>query len=81
MRAVRRAVDVPIVASGGAGRREHFADAFAAGADAALAASLFHYGELRIGELKAWLAGRGIPVRPPPELPWPDPERGGEDDG
>jgi cyclase len=64
-RAVREAVGVPVIASGGAGCADHFADVFAlAGADAALAASLFHYGELDIGELKADLAARGIPVRP-----------------
>ncbi len=64
VRAVRCAVDVPVIASGGAGRAQDFADAFAAGADAALAASLFHFGELDIGALKADLARRGVPVRP-----------------
>jgi len=64
VRAVRSAVDVPVIASGGAGRAQDFADAFAAGADAALAASLFHFGELDIGALKADLARRGVPVRP-----------------
>ncbi len=64
-RAVREAVDVPVIASGGAGRAADFADVFElAGADAALAASLFHFGELDIGELKAELAQRGIPIRP-----------------
>jgi len=64
-RAVRDAVDVPVIASGGAGSASDFADVFMlAGADAALAASLFHYGELDIGALKADLAARGIPVRP-----------------
>jgi cyclase len=64
-RAVREAVGVPVIASGGAGTIDDFADVFAlAGADAALAASLFHYGELDIGELKAALAARGIPIRP-----------------
>jgi len=63
--AVRNAVEVPLIASGGAGTIEHFADVFEiAGADAALAASLFHYGELDIGVLKAALAERGIPIRP-----------------
>jgi cyclase len=63
--AVRAAVDVPVIASGGAGTIEHFAEVFErAGADAALAASLFHYGELDIGVLKAALAERGIPIRP-----------------
>jgi cyclase len=64
-RAVRAAVDVPVIASGGAGRASDFADVFLeGGADAALAASLFHYGELDIGALKLDLAERGIPVRP-----------------
>jgi cyclase len=63
-RAVRDAVEVPVIASGGAGTPAHFAEAFAAGADAALAASLFHFGELDIGALKAELAARGIPIRP-----------------
>jgi imidazole glycerol-phosphate synthase subunit HisF len=64
-RAVREAVEVPVIASGGAGTAAHFAEVFEeAGADAALAASLFHYGELDIGGLKAELAARGIPIRP-----------------
>jgi cyclase len=64
-RAVRAAVAVPVIASGGAGNANDFSDVFLlAGADAALAASLFHYGELDIGELKADLAARGIPIRP-----------------
>ena len=63
--AVRDAVEVPVIASGGAGTAAHFAEVFEkAGADAALAASLFHYGELDIGGLKADLAARGIPIRP-----------------
>jgi cyclase len=61
--AVRRAVTIPVVASGGAGRLEHFPPAVAAGADAVLAASVFHFGTLRIGEVKAALAGAGHPVR------------------
>lgn len=65
--AVAGAVRVPVVASGGAGRREDFLEAFEAGADAALAASLFHFGELGIPELKAWLAERGVPIRPASE--------------
>lgn len=57
-------VSIPVIASGGAGTKEHFYDALTAGgADAALAASLFHYKELEIGELKDYLAGRGISVR------------------
>ncbi len=50
---VREAVDVPVIASGGAGRVEDFAPAVEAGADAVLAASVFHYGQLTIGEVKA----------------------------
>ena len=62
--AVAEAVSVPIIASGGAGTPEDFYDALTAGrADAALAASLFHYRELTIGEVKEHLASRGIPVR------------------
>lgn len=62
--AVAAAVPVPVIASGGAGTMEHFYDALTVGkADAALAASLFHYKELEIKELKDYLAGRGIPVR------------------
>ncbi len=64
VRAVREAVEVPVIASGGAGSAQDFADAFDVGADAALAASLFHFGELDIGRLKEELAGRGIPIRP-----------------
>ena len=57
-------VSVPVIASGGAGTKEHFYDALTKGkADAALAASLFHYKELEIRELKEYLAGRGIAVR------------------
>lgn len=63
-KAVADAVNVPVIASGGAGSPEHFARAFASGADAALAASLFHYRELNIRDLKSYLAGAGIPVRP-----------------
>ena len=61
--AVRAVVGVPIVASGGAGAVEHFAPAVAAGADAVLAASVFHFGQLRIGEVKDGLRAAGIPVR------------------
>ena len=68
-RAIHDAVDVPIVASGGAGTIEHFVEVFdVARADAALAASLFHFGELDIAALKADLAARGIPVRPHVEM-------------
>jgi len=63
--AVRRATRVPVIASGGAGSVDDFADVFErAGADAALAASLFHFGEVAIPALKAALAERGIPMRP-----------------
>ncbi len=62
--AVSRAVHIPVVASGGAGHPEHLADAILQGhADAALAASIFHYGEFTIRETKQILAARGIPVR------------------
>lgn len=64
--AVCEAVDVPVIASGGAGSPDHFASAFEAGASAALAASLFHFGELRIRELKRRLRARGVDVRPVP---------------
>lgn len=63
-RAVADAVSIPVIASGGAGRIEHFADALTDGhADAALAASLFHFGELTIGQVKEYLASQGIAVR------------------
>ncbi|NJE04763.1 imidazole glycerol phosphate synthase subunit HisF [Thermococcus sp. M36] len=62
-RAVAEAVDIPVIASGGAGKPEHFYEAFKARAEAALAASIFHYGEYTVGELKEYLAERGIPVR------------------
>jgi cyclase len=62
--AVSRAVSIPVVASGGAGRPEHLADAVQIGkADAALAASIFHFGEYTIQETKRLMASRGIPVR------------------
>ena len=63
-RAVADAVSIPVIASGGAGTMEHFYDALSeGGADAALAASLFHYKELEIGALKGYLSGRGVPMR------------------
>ena len=63
-RAVAQAVSIPVIASGGAGTKEHFYDALTEGkADAVLAASLFHYKELEIRELKEYLAGRGVSVR------------------
>ncbi len=63
LRAVCAAVNIPVVASGGAGSPEHLRRAFEAGADAALAASIFHYNEYTIPETKAYLARHGVPVR------------------
>jgi cyclase len=63
-RAVADAVDVPVIASGGVGSLEHLADGITkGGADAVLAASIFHYGQHTVGEAKALMAARGIPVR------------------
>lgn len=62
-RIIANSVNVPVIASGGAGTMEHFYEAFEAGAEAALAASLFHYKELEINELKEYLRKKGIPVR------------------
>lgn len=63
-RAVSENAGIPVIASGGAGTMEHFYDAFTEGkADAVLAASLFHFGEITIPDLKKYLEGRGIPVR------------------
>ena len=61
--AVRERASVPLIASGGAGRVEHFVEAVEAGADAVLAASVFHFGELTIGEVKAALRAAGHEVR------------------
>ena len=63
IRAVRAAVTVPVIASGGAGTLAHFPPAVEAGADAVLAASVFHFGELRIAEVKETLRAAGQPVR------------------
>jgi cyclase len=63
IRRVRAAVSVPVIASGGAGRVEHFAPAVAAGADAVLAASVFHFRELTVGEVKDALRAAGVTVR------------------
>jgi imidazole glycerol-phosphate synthase subunit HisF len=63
LRLVRAAVTVPVIASGGAGKVGDFAPAVAAGADAVLAASVFHFGRLRIGAVKDALRGAGYPVR------------------
>lgn len=62
-RAVSEAVDVPVIASGGAGELHHLVEAFEAGADAVLCASIFHYGRHTVAEAKAHLAAAGIPVR------------------
>ncbi len=63
-RLISENVSIPVIASGGAGAKEHFYDALTEGkADAALAASLFHYKELEIDDLKSYLSGRGISVR------------------
>jgi cyclase len=69
LRAVRAAVPVPIVASGGVGTMEHFVEGARVGATGLLAASVFHYGEFRIADAKAALARAGLPVRP---LPGPE---------
>jgi imidazole glycerol-phosphate synthase subunit HisF len=62
--AVAEAVSIPVIASGGAGKAQDFADALTIGkADAALAASLFHFNQLRVGPLKEYLAEHGVPVR------------------
>ncbi|GAA1144660.1 imidazole glycerol phosphate synthase subunit HisF [Nocardioides aquiterrae] len=63
IRAVRREVTIPIIASGGAGAVEHFPPAVDAGADAVLAATVFHFGTLRIADVKTALADAGHPVR------------------
>ena len=63
-RTIAENVSIPVIASGGAGSKEHFYDALTEGkADAALAASLFHYKELEISDLKDYLAQRGVSVR------------------
>ena len=63
-RTIAESVGIPVIASGGAGAPEHFYDALTDGkADAALAASLVHYKELEIREVKEYLAGRNVPVR------------------
>jgi cyclase len=63
IRLVRREVSIPVIASGGAGAVEHFPPAVEAGADAVLAATVFHFGTLRIADVKAALASAGHPVR------------------
>ncbi|MEZ4500382.1 MAG: imidazole glycerol phosphate synthase subunit HisF [Thermomicrobiales bacterium] len=65
LEAIAAATSIPVIASGGAGNLEHMAEALVPGrADAALAASIFHFGEYRVREAKAFLADRGIPMRP-----------------
>jgi cyclase len=67
LRAITGAVDVPVIASGGAGEPAHLYDALTAGGAAAvLAASIFHFGKYDIAHLKHYLAGRGVPMRPAP---------------
>ena len=61
--AVRREVGVPVIASGGAGTAAHFPPAVEAGADAVLAATVFHFGTLSIGDVKQALAEAGLPIR------------------
>jgi len=69
IRAVRAVVDVPLIASGGAGQAADFPPAIAAGADAVLAATVFHFGTLRIAEVKAAIEAAGFPVRRPALAP------------
>jgi cyclase len=63
LRAISSAVNIPVIASGGAGKLEHFYEAIDAGASALLAASVFHYKTFSVGEVKRYLAGRGVPMR------------------
>jgi cyclase len=71
-RAVVDAVDIPVVASGGVGQLSHLVDgAVIGGADAVLAASIFHFGEATVAEAKRYLAAAGVEVRPPPAGPRP----------
>jgi cyclase len=63
-RAITDAVDIPVIASGGVGTLQHLADGVTqGGADAVLAASIFHFGEFTVGEAKAFMAAQGITVR------------------
>jgi imidazole glycerol-phosphate synthase subunit HisF len=64
VRAISSAVDVPVIASGGAGSPEHLVEGLAAGADAVLCASIFHYGEYTIPEVRSALRAAGVPMRP-----------------
>jgi cyclase len=63
LHAISSAVKIPVIASGGAGKLEHFYEAVDAGASAVLAASIFHYKTFSVGEVKRYLASRGVPVR------------------
>lgn len=63
MHTLSEQLSIPVIASGGAGKMEDFLEAFEAGSDAALAASVFHFGEIAIPDLKKYLAAHGIPVR------------------
>src|ERR687895_1249194 len=63
-RAIADAVDVPVIASGGVGGPQHMGDGVAAGADAVLAASIFHYGTYSVGDVREALAAAGVPMRP-----------------
>ena len=63
LRAISSQVDVPVIASGGAGEPQHLVDGFEAGADAVLVASILHYGRYSVAELKQYLAAAGVPVR------------------
>ncbi len=69
LRAVRAAIRLPIVASGGVGNAAHFVDGARTGATGLLAASVFHYGEMRIADAKAALEAAGLPIRPVSEAP------------
>jgi cyclase len=63
-RAVSEAVTIPVIASGGAGNLDHMVDVLRDGkADAVLAASIFHFGEFTVGDVKKYLGARGVPVR------------------
>lgn len=64
LKALSEILTIPVIASGGVGTMEDFKKAFEAGADAALAASVFHFGEIPIPDLKKYLAKEGIPIRP-----------------
>jgi cyclase len=63
--AVASAITIPVIASGGVGELAHLAGGLEAGADAVLAASIFHFGQHTIGDAKCFLAARGLPIRPP----------------